>query len=172
MDRNETFTSTEVTLLKLRLAWASVDISTANVENIEVCIAGSDEDVAALRTELNGMQLLIEQPNLGLKRKMLTTNRWMHIILRMPAGWKGGVDASSISGKMSMSGICGTDLTMETVSGSLRAEMLSGIQLKLTSTSGSIKAGALKGDKLNITTVSGSVRADSCTFQTYRCNSS
>ena len=171
MDRSASFIPGQVSQMKLRLAWASVDISTANVAEIEVSVAGSDEDVAALRMELSDTQLLLEQPALGLKRRMLTTNRWMHIIIRIPAAWRGAVDASTISGKLSMCGVSGTDLLLETISGPLCSELLTGIQVKLTSTSGNIQASMLKGDKLSLTTVSGDVQADGCRFDSYRCNS-
>lgn len=163
MDRNESFDALSVSALNLRLAWASLDVMVEDVDAIQLIISGDDEDVAAMRIVAENGRLTVEQPTYGLTYK-LNMARWMQIFVRIPHDWKGAVDASTIAGPLSASGLTGTDLTLETVSGALHASSLTCLTAALRTMTGTLTAEQVTTEKLALRTVSGPiVYTGSCT---------
>lgn len=168
MNRNEAFSSMQVSSLTAHLAWASLDVMVEDVEQIQVCISGAEKDVKELRVECLDGALLVEQPAYGIKT--LGTEHWMQIILRVPREWKGAVDLNTISAPLNIRGLVGTDFTLDTVSGDLNASNLQCMNAMLRSVSGLVKAENLTGEHLALRNVSGDVTARDCGFDSYRIN--
>lgn len=164
MNRNESFTGSQVNTLAVHLAWASLEMMVDDVADIQVMVSGDDNDVTDLKIACADGRLLVEQPTYGLSMK-LNTKRWMQLFLRIPRDWKGAVDASTISGALNARGLTGSDLALETVSGDLRASSLSAITLALKSATGDIQASALSADKLSLRSVSGMIALQGVTAQ-------
>lgn len=168
MNRNEAFSSMQVSSLTAHLAWASLDVMVEDVEQIQVCISGAEKDVKELRVECLEGTLLVEQPAYGIKT--LGTEHWMQIILRVPREWKGAVDLNTISAPLNIRGLTGTDFTLDTVSGDLNASGLQCITAMLRSVSGLVKADGLSGEHLALRSVSGDITARGCGFDSFRIN--
>lgn len=163
MDRNEAFDALSASALSLHLAWASLDVMVEDVEDIQLLISGDEEDVSAMKIALAEGRLTVEQPTYGLSYKV-NMARWMQLLLRIPRSWKGAVEATTISGPLTVRGLTGTDLILETATGSLRAAELDGITAALRTMTGALTAEQVQVEKLNLRTVSGDVSFDgSCT---------
>lgn len=171
MNRNERFQALEVTDIAARTAWASLTIQADDVQDIQVLVAGTDEDAAALRITCAGGLLTVEQPNLGLKAHPLSSERWMQITLRLPRSWKGALEAGTVTAPLQVTGFTGTDLTLSTVSGPMQARGVQSISTTLRTVSGSMTASDLAGEKLSIRTVSGTAALEACAFGVYRLSS-
>lgn len=168
MNRNETFSSMQVSSLTAHLAWASLDVMVEDVEQIQVCISGAEKDVKELRVECLEGTLLVEQPAYGIKT--LGTEHWMQIILRVPREWKGSVDLNTISAPLNIRGLVGTDFILDTVSGDLTAAHLQCITAVLRSVSGRVKGEELAGQHLTLRTVSGDISVQNASFDGFRIN--
>ena len=167
MNRNETFPPILVSSLVVHLAWASLEVCVEDVEQIQVLVSGADSDVKDLRMVCEENRLLVEQPAYGINLKNLGAERWMQIMLRLPATWKGAVDLSTISAPIKARGLTGTDLTMDSVSGCITATGLSSIATGLHTVSGDVKASDIQGEKLSLRSVSGSITVTDAGFDVY-----
>lgn len=156
MERNLSFAPSSIQNLVVKLAWAQLEMFTDEVEEIQVLIAGDDRTVSELKVSEKEGRLLVEQPTYGLSMDIVSS-KWMQVCLRIPRAWRGGVDASTLSGLLSARGLRGGDLVLDTVSGDLRALDMEGITLTLRTVSGDLKAGGLSSDKLALRTVSGDI---------------
>ena len=160
MNRNVTFAARELTGLTLKLAWASAEIYADRVEEMQVLVSGDEHDVSELRIRQEGTQLLVEQPNYGLSMK-LHNERWMQLFIRVPRDWKGAVSADSISGELTVRGLIGTDLLLESASGSIRTTNTSFITTGVKTVSGDIELSAPVCEQMTLRTVSGSAAVSS-----------
>lgn len=167
MNRNEMFPGLLVSTLTVRLAWASLEIVVDDVEDLQVLISGDDSDVADMKVLCENGRLLVEQPTYGLTYK-INMVRWMQVFIRIPAAWKGAVEASTIAGPLKARGLAGTDMSFDTVTGDLRVMGLNCITAALRTVSGSVKAENLSGERLSLRTVSGDVAVSGCGFDAYR----
>ena len=156
MNKILTFSPTAITGVEVHLAWASLEVLTDDVDELQLMAAGDDNDVNDLKVEEKDGKLMVEQPTYGLTIK-LNTERWMQLLLRLPRSWKGALDANTIAGPLRVRGIQGTDVTLDTVSGDLRGANLSAIALSMRTVSGVIQAQGLACDQLAARTVSGKV---------------
>lgn len=166
MNRNESFPTALVTALDAHLAWACLDVMVEDVEQIQVCISGDEKDVKELRVECSDQHLMVEQAAYGLKT--IGTEHWMQIIIRIPRAWKGSVDLNTISGRLCVRGLTGTDFILDTVSGELNASGLKSITTTLRSVSGQIKAEDVAGERLSLRSVSGDMTLCGCSYDSYR----
>ena len=157
MNRNENFALSQVNTLQVRLAWATLEMMVDDVPELQVMVSGDDNDVSDLKISCQDGKLQVEQPTYGLSMK-LNTERWMQLFLRIPREWKGAVDAGTIFGMMSVRGLCGTDLALDTVSGDLRAANLQAITLGMKTATGDIQAGGISAEKLTLRSVSGIIK--------------
>ena len=170
MNRNESFAAPDVGTLAVRLAWASAEIITDDVEDLLIHVAGDDHDVSELKITLQEGRLVIEQPTYGLSIHQLHSERWMQLLIRIPRSWKGAVDANTITAALKVRGISGSDITLDSVSGSVQAAALTSITTTLRTVSGSISLSGGCGEKLSLRTVSGSINADGAAYDAYRVN--
>lgn len=155
MYRNEHFDPEVVTGLSVKLAWATLEMLSADVEQIQVLISGADDDVEDLRIGVNKGILTVEQPAYGLSTR-IATERWMQVTLRIPSTWKGEITGGTVAGPLSVRGLAGSDLRFSTVSGSLRASQLSSLTLTLRTISGVLSALDISaGESFGARTVSG-----------------
>lgn len=168
MNRNEAFSSMQITSLTAHLSWASLDVMVEDVEQIQVCISGAEKDVKELRVECQDGVLLVEQPAYGIKT--LGTEHWMQIILRLPREWKGSIDLNTISAPLNIRGLTGTDFILDTVSGDLSAANLQCMTAMLRSVSGRVKGENLSGQHLTMRSVSGDMTLAGGSFDGYRIN--
>jgi len=156
LDRNETFPALPVSSLIVQTAWASVDIRTEDVDDIQLLVSGSEQDVKELRVSLKGSELTIEQPHFGLPPKIVSP-QWMQLTLRLPRTWKGSIAASTISAPLTACGLSGSDLALESVSGRIEARELCFIAAKVRTVSGPVTVEALDALTCKAHTVSGEV---------------
>jgi len=163
MHRNETFHQSTLTIA-VHLAWANLDVCTAEIEEIQVVVSGTDHEVQELRIRDEEGKLLVEQPAYGLTYK-LNNERWMNVLLRLPTRWRGSLEACTISAPLHVRGVHGTDLTCDTVSGDMMVSDLTAIDLKMRTVSGSIRGAGIICEKLSVRTVSGAAEVMDCTFR-------
>lgn len=157
MDRNETFHALNLTGLEVNMAWGSLEVGMTGGEDFQVLIAGDDNSCENMRVEIEKDRLLIEQPALGLTYK-INQPMWLQVSVLIPAGWKGTVDLSTVSGRLSAETVSGSDIRLESVSGNIRAASVSGITVKLITVSGDIDVSSLDCDTCTLRTVSGDFR--------------
>ena len=170
MNRTESFSQMEVTGLQLRLAWATADVMTGDVPQIQIHVAGNEEDVAALRITLEDGKLKIEQPTAGLSYK-LNIIRWMQIMVRIPKEWRGNVDAATTTATLRARGLKGSDLSLETLTGSVEAEVLEAMTLKASSITGIIRLGAIHVPQITLKTISGNIHLREAVCEEVHCSS-
>lgn len=154
MDRNEQFDARSTSTVSIHLAWASANIMIDDVDAIQVIVSGDEEDVTAMRILTSDGAMQVEQPTYGLSYNVIKP-RWMQVIVRIPRAWKGVVDIATISGPLTVDGLCGTDLAFSTVSGALHVSHLSAITTAINTVTGSILAEEVDTNDLRMRTVSG-----------------
>lgn len=156
MDRSKSFYPLDVSAMTIHLAWATLDVVVDAVEDIQVLVSGNDSDVQELKVQCADGMLLIEQPDFGLSVSTVT-GHWMQVYIRVPAQWRGAVNASTLSGRMYARGLTATDLSLSTTSGDLRVLNLQCLTAHLGTVSGVMNAVLLGCDTLRLHTVSGDV---------------
>jgi len=171
MNRNESFPALGVMDISARTAWASLTLQVDDTQEIQVLVAGSDEDAAALRITCAAGLLTVEQPGLGLNIHQLKSEAWLQVTIRLPRSWKGAVEASTVTAPLFLSGLTGTDLAFSTVSGPMQAKGLQSIRTSLRTVSGSMTASELAGERLSLRTVSGRAELSGCGFSAYKLSS-
>lgn len=157
MDRNETFPALNLTGLEVNMAWGSLEVGVTNGSDFQILIAGDDNSCENMRAEIEKGILLIEQPALGLTYK-INQPMWLQVSVLIPAQWKGSVDLSTVSGRLSVETLSGSDIKLESVSGNIRAGNICGITVKLVTVSGDIDISGVDCDTCTLRTVSGDLR--------------
>ena len=157
MDRNELIPALSVDTLEVNLAWGSLDVFITEDDQFRVQIAGDENSCDNVRVEIEKGCLLVEQPALGLTYR-INQPMWLQVSIMIPASWKGTVDLSTVSGHLTVEGVSGSDIKLESVSGNIRAGSLRGISVKLVTVSGDIDVTAVDSDTCTLHTVSGNVR--------------
>ncbi len=170
MNRNEAFSGLNVASVSVRLAWGSVEATVDEVQDIQVLISGSDEDVTGLKISCVNGNLEVEQPNLGLPPRLNSTH-WMQLVVRLPKDWKGAAEFIATSGRVSVRGLTGTDLTLGTISGDLAAANLQGITCTLQTVSGQLCASSVHCEQLTMRAVSSPIRMEESSFSQAHVNS-
>lgn len=160
MDRNETFPALNLTGLEVNMAWGSLEVGVTNGSDFQILIAGDDNSCENMRAEVEKGILLIEQPALGLTYK-INQPMWLQVSVLIPAQWKGSVDLSTVSGRLSVETVSGSDIKLESVSGNIRAGNVNGITVKLITVSGDIDISGVDCDTCTLRTVSGDFRLNS-----------
>ena len=159
MNRNEFYQALTVSRLNLRLTSASLEICTDDIEDVHVMISGGKTDVEALRISETSGVLTLEQPVTALAKSAAAANSWMQIAIRLPRSWKGGLDARTVSGWMTIRAIAGTDLSIDTVSGLVMATELDFITVSARSVTGDVKLTGVHCDRCSLFSTSGSLTA-------------
>ena len=160
MDRNETFHALNLTGLEVNMAWGSLEVGITNGNDFQILIAGDDNSCENMRAGVEKGILLIEQPALGLTYK-INQPMWLQVSVLIPAQWKGSVDLSTVSGRLSVETLSGSDIKLESVSGNIRAGNINGITVKLITVSGDIDISGVDCDTCTLRTVSGDFRLNS-----------
>ncbi len=163
MNRNEAFSGLNVASISVRLAWGAVEATVDEVQDIQLLISGSDEDVAGLKISCVNGNLEVEQPNLGLPPRLNSTH-WMQLVVRLPKDWKGAAEFIATSGRVSIRGLTGTDLTLGTISGDLAAANLQSITCTLQTVSGQLSASSVHCEQLTMRAVSSAIRMEESSF--------
>ena len=159
MSRNERFDPKAITRIAVGLAWATLELTSDSVTDLQLLVAGTPDDVDDLKISMDTGVLSVEQPAYGLSTR-INSERWLQVTLRIPADWKGEIAASTMSGPLRARGLTGSDFSVSTISGNLRANELCAMTLSLRTVSGSLHATDLKADALSLRTVSGSLSAE------------
>lgn len=170
MNRNESFPAILVSKLEANLAWASLEVTVEDVEQIQVLVSGAEADVKDLRILCEENRLTVEQPTYGINIKNLGSERWMQILVRLPRSWKGAIDLSTFSAPLKVRGVTGTDLELDTVSGDLTATDLTSITTVLHTVSGHLRTENISGERVSLASVSGDITASRCCYDHYRIN--
>jgi len=155
MERNLSFPREAVSRVRTKLTWAQLEIVTAPVDELRLLIAGDDDSVEELRTELESQELTIAQPQLAYAKEILPRRRWLQICLRLPESWRGELDVSNIAGMVGAHKLTGEEIALTTVSGRILADGLSAGSLSLRTVSGSVAGGDLTAQRAHFRTVSG-----------------
>lgn len=166
MNRNEFFQALPLTKLALRLNSAALEICTDDIEDVHVMISGADVEAEALRVAAAADVLTVEQP--VSPRSLLGTagSGWMQITLRLPRTWKGAIEARSVSGRMNIRSVAGTDMSLDTVSGLVMVTDVSFLTLSARAVTGDVKLNQTSADKVGLFSTSGSLTAADSAFKT------
>ena len=164
MNRNEAYPMSDVRSLQLHAGWASVELLSGDVPELQLIVSGTDADVDDLKVTAAEGRISIEQPTYGLNPR-LNTARWMQIIVRVPAFWKGEIVACTTTGQLNARGLSGSDVRLETVSGPIRAENLESITLMLQTVSGAVRGELLYSEQASVHSVSGDAELNDCAFR-------
>lgn len=167
MDRNETFPALNLSGLEVNMAWGSLEIGMAAGEDFQILIAGDENSCENMRVEQDKGALLIEQPALGLTYK-INRPMWLQVSVLIPASWKGTVDLSTVSGRLSADTVSGSDIRLESVSGSIRVRNVCGIAVKVITVSGDIDVASLDCESCTLRTVSGDIRMNNAAASSWK----
>ena len=170
MNRNESFPGILVSTLKARLGWASLDVTVEDVDQLQVVVSGSDQDVQSLRVQCVDNCLVVEQPAWGISFRGPKTERWLQIMIRLPRSWKGAVDLRSLTAPLKAHGLTGTDLAFSTFTGALTVGALHSMTVSLRTFAGDVVAEHLEGERLSIGTAVGDVSVMACGFEDVQCH--
>lgn len=166
MNRNEFFQALSVTRLCLRLTSATLEICTDDIEDIHVMISGAKTDAEALRITESAGTLTIEQPVAALAKAAASASSWLQIAIRLPRSWKGAIDGRTVTGWMTIRGVSGTDLSLDTVSGLIMGAELDFITLSARSVVGEVKLSSISCDHAALFSTSGSLTAQAASLRT------
>ncbi len=171
METNLSFSHDAIERVRAKLTWAQLELLVAPEDEFHLIIAGDDESVEELRAEISARELVIAQPQLGFAKELLPRRRWLQICLRLPEGWRGEIDADSVSGMIGAHKIIGEDVSLTTISGRVLAEGVSANTLSLHSVSGSIAGEALTARRANFRTISGRMGLTNLTLASAKASS-
>jgi hypothetical protein len=170
MNRNESYPASGVAALDVNLAWATLELVTDSVQDVQVLVSGNESDVDDLRTGLENGKLTVEQPAYGLTPRIAVV-RWMQVVVRLPRTWKGVIGAGTVAGCLRASGLTGSDVVLATVSGDLSATGTEAIALRVRTVTGALNLAEARAEKLTLRTVSGLLRVQRGDFRFIRVNS-
>ena len=161
MERNIRYPGDQVQGLRVRLAWAHLDILSDEIEEVQILVAGDDATVEELIVGLEDGVLTVEQPQFGLSLNSLHASQWLQVCLRLPRTLSGLLEAGTISGALCARTLSAAVLSLETVSGALHVQRLNvREELTLRTVSGAIAGSALHAPKAYVRTISGVIRAN------------
>ncbi len=154
MNKTETYPALEIQSISLHLGWSSISVEVGQVDGIQLLLSGDDDTVQGLHLTHENNTLRLELPIRERVPNLIGT-QWMQTVLRLPASWRGAMDITTTHGNISLQGVCGSDLHLESISGSLRLNCVEGIHVNLTTISGSLLLENLHADSLRIHSISG-----------------
>lgn len=169
MSRNEHFDASHADTLAIKLAWASLELLSADIPDIQVVISGPDSDAADMKLNLSDGKLTVEQPNYGLSPR-INEGHWMQVVVRIPQWWKGAASVYTTTGTLNARGLTGTDILLDTLTGDLKAADIHAFDLSLKTVSGRVQGEGLQGDKLSIRSVTGGVDLFRSAFRELKLN--
>lgn len=156
MEKNFAYPMNAFVRVRAKITWAQLEIATTKGAEFQLIIAGDDESVEELRVEQNRRELTVAQPQFGgYAKEIIPRRRWLQICVRIPAEWRGDVDADTITGPLSAYGFAGTDVALSTVSGAINVRNLQAQSLFLHTVSGTIAGNDLVANRTNLRGVSG-----------------
>ncbi len=164
MNRNEFFQALPLTRLTVRLTNATLEITSADIEDVHVMVAGDDHAVEALRIATAADTLTIEQPMTATAKAAAVSSSWMQIAVRIPRTWKGRIEGRTVTGWISLREVCGSDLTLDTVSGRITGTELDFITVGARSVIGDIRLNGLRCERCQMASTSGSLTAQQTTL--------
>ncbi|MCL1965151.1 MAG: DUF4097 family beta strand repeat-containing protein [Firmicutes bacterium] len=157
MEQNLTFPSAQVQRVRMKLAWAQVEIVTGEEDVHQVFIAGDDESVAEMRNELDGGEIIVVQSQRAYAKEVLQRSRWLQICLRLPRGFAGDIDVDTVTGTIGAHKIAGGEIALTTVSGAIRAKGVTGERISLHTVSGAVVGDSLHARRGGFRSVSGMI---------------
>lgn len=155
MNRNEFFQTLPITSLQFRLTGAMIEICTDDIDDIHVMVSGANADVEALRIEETQGALTLEQPMTALAKSAAADSNWMQIAIRLPRSWKGAISGRTVSGWITLRGLTGTDLSVDSVNGLITGQGLDFITVRTHSVNGDIKLSDLHCDHCGLFSTTG-----------------
>jgi len=160
MEKNCSFLADFIHSVRIRLTWAQLEIIKGGQEAFHIHIAGHEDSVNEIRVEEKDHEVTISQPQYTAAMGIVSLKRWIQVCVRVPDGWKGELDASTVSGTISAHKICGDDIAFSTVSGSIHAISICGSHVGIRSISGAIAGDAIETKHLFLRTVSGKAKLE------------
>ncbi len=170
MNRNESYPASGVAALDVNLAWATLELVTDSVQDVQVLVSGNESDVDDLRTGLENGKLTVEQPAYGLTPRIAVV-RWMQVVVRLPETWKGVIEAGTVAGCLRAVDLTGSDMALTTVSGDLSGSNLSAINLRARTVTGALNLVNVGAEQATVRTVSGLMHLHHGDFRQLRINS-
>lgn len=170
MNRNEFFQTLTITSLQFRLTSAMIEICTDDIDDIHVMVSGAKADVEALRIIESEGALTLEQPVTALAKTAAADSNWMQLAIRLPRSWKGAITGRTVSGWITLRGLSGTDLSVDTVSGLITGQGLDFITARAHSVSGDIKLSQLHCDRCGLFSTAGIMTAQSTSLHSCAVN--
>lgn len=165
MNRNEFFQALTVTKLTLRLTNAALEICTDDIEDVHVMLSGAKADVEALQLSCTAGCLVLEQPVAAMAKSATAANSWMQIAIRLPRSWKGAIEARTVTGWMTLRGISGTDLSLDSISGLVMGTALDFITISARSVTGDVKFTDVHCQRISLFSTSGSATVQASRLQ-------
>lgn len=155
MEKNYSFPAGQINSVRIKLTWAQLEIIKGGQEAFHVHVAGYEDRIDEIRVEEKENELFISQPNYTAAKEIVPIKRWIQVCIRLPEGWSGDIDASTVSGMISAHRIDGDDVAFTTVSGSMHVKSISGSHVGIRSITGSIISDTIHAKHLFLRTVSG-----------------
>ena len=161
MNRCETFPALSISSLVLRVKRAGLLIVVEeDAQDIQVQVVGTAKDAGTFQFLLSAGHLSVVQP------RQAKAGANLQVVVSLPPDWKGALEASTVSGKIIVRGVTGTDLSLRSLRGSIHAEGLTGITITLRPLLGAVDAHDLACDDCVLRTFTGSVTLAECGFLT------
>lgn len=165
MEHNHTFSGESIRRVRLKLTWAQVELDVTKSTDFQLIVAGDDESAEELRVEQAGDGLTVAQPQLAYAMEILPRRRWLQVCLRVPAAWRGELDANTMAGTMSARTFAGTDVSLTTISGSMNVRDVQADILWLHTVSGTVSGSGISAKRCNLRSVSGQMKLSDVAFE-------
>lgn len=159
MNINRFFQAMTLSRLSVRLTNATLEIYADDIEDVHVMVSGGTEEVEALRINLSGDALVLEQPVTATAKAAAVATSWMQVAVRIPRSWKGRIEARTVTGWMNLRGLNGSDLALDTVSGLISATDLNFISAAFRAVIGDVKLNHVHLEKCTMASTSGDLTA-------------
>ena len=155
MERNIAYPTTLVSEIQVRVGWAQVELFGADIQEVQIAIAGDDRSVREMVVRHENEKLTIEQPQYGLLPHF--DSKWLQIQMRVPREWCGNVLLITVSGAISVRKIRGKEVHLDTASGTVRAEHIQCDAFEMNAVSGAAQSMRVVSEKLQVRNVSSAI---------------
>jgi hypothetical protein len=166
MERNIGYPAAMVDAVQVRVGWAQVELTPADIAEVRAVIAGDERSVREMIVRHENGRMTIEQPQYGLLPHL--DSKWLQVGVQVPRDWCGNIGLTAISGSVTVRNVRGREVSVDTVSGTVHADRVRCERLTMQAVSGAVQATRVSGETLRLRNVSSSIGLFEAGFDTVR----
>lgn len=157
MEKNLSFPCGSIKNVRVKLTFTQIEVITGTTDAFQIHIAGLEESVDDINVEVKNDELTIVQPQYTVVQDIIPVKRWMQMSLRIPDGWNGDIDISTVTGMLNARKVSVDEIAFTTVSGPIHLQQITGGHIGIRSVTGAVNGDIISAKHLYIRTMSGKV---------------